>query len=252
MPRLPWIFKDNQHASDTDRNLLCGFLQKHKIAVEGHFRDALDNSGLAWKYPAFAVKHYPSDPLLIEKLRLLCQVRGNGNNVERHYQNQLVEFHALYASVALMGYRFEGWDKPSGKTGVDPQKNCDLALMRDGERLFADAKDVSSEIFSMSEIPGRPGYKMFDPKVELTAWVKRQISNVEEKGADFLICHTPGWELAKFGFNEEGLSCWLDSIFPNTLAWSNEGPVWQIDSGDVIQIIIIKREGCLKIRAGKV
>ena len=249
-----WVFRDNWHTSIEDRNLLCAFLQQHQIPVEGHFRDALDDdSGAAWKYPAFAVKHYSSDPRLIEKLRLLCQRRGESDNdIQRNFQNQLVEFHALYACVALMGYRFEGWDKPSGKTGADPKKDCDLVLIKNGQKVFADAKDVSGEILSQYEVPGRPGLMMFNPKFELTAWLKSQISNGKRKRVDFLICHVPGWELAKFGFNEKGLPRWLDAILPNTLIGPEEGPVWQIDSGGVSQIIIIKREGCLKIRVGKV
>ena len=245
-----WVFRDNGHTSIEDRNLLCAFLQQHQIPVEGHFRDALDDdSGAAWKYPAFAVKHYSSDPRLIEKLRLLCQRRGEGDNdVKRNYQNQLVEFHALYACVALMGYRFDGWDKPSGKTGADIQKNCDLVLIKNGQKVFADAKDVSGEILSRYEAIGSPGWMMYDPKVELTAWLKSQISNGKRKGADFLICHTPGWELAKFGFNEEGLPQWLDSILPKTLIGSGAGRVWKFNSGCVSQIIIIKHEGCLKIQ----
>jgi hypothetical protein len=92
---------------------------------------------------------------------------------------------------------------------------------------------------------------MFDPKIELTAWLKRQIKDAEGKGADFLICHTPGWKLASFGFNEQGAHQWLDSILPNTLFWSDDGPVWQIDFRGITQIVIIKQEGCLRIRVGK-
>lgn len=248
-----WFYQDSQCFSIEDRNMLCGFLQKHNIPVEGHFQDALtDNNGAAWRYPAFAVKYYSSDPCLVEKLRLLCQRRREGDNdVERNFQNQLVEFHALYACVALMGYQFDGWDKPSGKIGADPQKDCDLVFMKDEQKVFADAKDVSSEILSQYEVEGSPDLKMYALKIELTAWLKSQVSNGKRKGADLLICHTPGWELARFGFNERGLPGWLDTILPKTMIWFEEGPVWQIDSGCVSQIIIIKREGCLKIRVEK-
>lgn len=249
MPTLPWIFKDNQRASDTDRNLLCGFLQKHKIAVEGHFRDALDdNGGLAWRYPAFAVKHYPSDHLLIKKLRLLCQIRGNGDNdVERHYQNQLVEFHALYACVALMGYQFDGWDKPSGKIGADPQKNCDLTLMRDGQRFFADAKDESSETLSLYEEPGHPGWSSFTPKYAVKRWLERMIRDVEEKGADFLICSIPKWRLR--GFDESNLKEWLPSVITGILL--NQRPRWPIESKSVSSLVVVDPMGCFTIQVGE-
>ena len=67
-----WIFEDNQSASSADRELLIDYLSEKGIAVEGHFQRALrDSEGLAWRYPAFAVKLFPSDPILVDKLRLL-------------------------------------------------------------------------------------------------------------------------------------------------------------------------------------
>lgn len=249
----PWIFKDDRRISTADRDLLCNYLHKHNIVFDGHFKKALkDNSGSVWKYPAFAVKNYPSDPLLIKKLRLLSPtytLQKSHNEVERQFQNQLVEFHALYACVALMGYHFDGWDKQSGKAGADPKKDCDLAFTKNKEKVFADAKDVSSEILSLDEIPGCPGLKFINPKIELTAWLKGQIRNVKKKGADFLICHTPGWGLTSF--DEPIIKQWLNSILPDTLIMTDEGPVWQIDS-QITQIIIIKPEGCLKIRVEKI
>lgn len=247
----PWIFKDDQRISTADRDLLRRYLHDHNIVLEGHFKEALeDDNSLAWRYPAFAAKHFSSDPVLVKKLSLLCKIIGsNDNDIERHYQNQLVEFHALYACVALMGYRFDGWDKQSGKAGVDPKKDCDLALIKDGQKAFSDVKDVSSEILSLDEIPERPGLKFIDPKIELAAWLKGQIRNVEKKGADFLICHTPGWGLTSF--DESIIKRWLDSILPSVLIWGKNGPRWPIKSKSVNQIVIIKRGGCFIIQTGK-
>lgn len=252
MSIYPWIFKDDQRISTADRDLLCCYLHKHNIVLDENFNKALgDDTDLAWWwYPAFAVKYFSSDPVLVKKLSLLCKIRGSSDNdIKRHYQNQLVEFHALYACVALMGYRFDGWDRQSGKAGSDPKKNCDLALIKDGQKFFADAKDVSSEIFSLDEIPGRPGLKFINPKIELTAWLKGQIRNVEKKGADFLICHTPRWGLTSL--NEPIVKQWLDSILPNVLSWGKNGAHWPIESKSVSQIVVIKRGGCFIIQTGK-
>src|SRR3989338_2053448 len=243
-----WVFRDNWHASIEDWNLLCTFLQQHQIPVEGHFRDALDeDSGAAWKYPAFAVKHCSSNSVLIKKLRLLCQDRGKDkNDVERNYDNQLVEFVALYHFVALMGYRFDGWEKSSGKTGVNPQKNCDLVFVKDGQQFFADAKDENSEKLSQSEEPGHPGWSSFNPKYEPEQWLKRMIKDAGEKGADFLVCRIPKWRLR--GFDESCLKEWLPSVFKNILILPNQCPRWPIQSESVSRVVIVDPRGCFTIQ----
>lgn len=247
----PWIFKDDQCISTADRDLLCRYLRNHNIVPDGHFKKALgDDDGLAWRYPAFAVKHFSSDPVLVEKLSLLCKIRGsNDNDIERNYQNQLVEFHALYVCVALIDYQFDGWDKSSGKTGADSQKNCDLAFKKNKEKFFADAKDCSSEILSQGEYPQYPGRIHYIPKVELNTWMKGLIKNVEQKGADILVCHTPGWGLTSF--DEPIIKQWLDSILPGVLSWEQNEPCWPIESKSVSRIVIIKRGGCVIIQTGK-
>jgi hypothetical protein len=251
-PLCPWIFKDDLRISTADRDLLCLYLRNHNIVLDEHFKKALgDDNDLAWWwYPAFAVKHFPSDPVLVKKLSLLCRIRGsNDNDIERNYQNQLVEFHALYACVALIGYQFDGWDKPSGKTGADLQKNCDLAFTKNKEKFFADAKDCSSEILSQDENPQHRGMIHYTPKVELNTWMKNLIKNVEQKGADILVCHTPGWGLTSL--DEPTIKQWLDSILPSVLSWGKNGPRWPIESKSVSQIVIIKRGGCFIIQTGK-
>ncbi len=283
---MMWIFDDAATASLMDRQLLFDYLAQHNIAAEGYFHEALqDDEGWAWRYPAYAVKCFASDQTLEQKLQLLCSKRGGGkneqleqklrqkvtlfsrvnraenqeveqhqqieqNDIERNYQNVLVEFHALYALTALMGYQFVGWDQPSGKQGVNPAKNCDLALTRDGKIVFADAKDCSSEILTQCEIEHDVNGETvsvthFDPKLELVRWLTDQVREVDEKGADLLVCHLPGWGLEGFGPQE--LKRYLDEILPSVLTWTDYGPHWQISSSWVKQIIIVKRIGCFVI-----
>lgn len=194
------------------------------------------------------MKHYSSDRLLIEKLCLLCQVRGNGDNdVKRNYQNQLVEFVALHDCVALMGYQFDGWDKPSGKIGADPQKNCDLAFTKNGQRFFADAKDESSETLSLAEESGHPGWSSFTPKYAVEKWLERMIRDVEKKGANFLICRIPKWRLR--GFDESNLREWLPSVIMGILL--NQCPRWPIESKSVSILVIVDPRGCFTIQVGE-
>ena len=250
---MTWIFPDDTGAAAiADRQLLVDFLSRHHIQVQGHFEEALkDDEGLAWRYPAYAVRQFPTHEKLVEKLRLLCESRGtSSNDIERNYQNQLVEFHALHALIALMGYQFVGWDMPSGKPTADPGKNCDLALMKDGMNVFADAKDCSSEILSQYEVAHEVKDEIkhvthYTPKVELVDWLARWIRDVEKKGADFLVCHVPGWGLE--GFDPRSLRAYLDSILPNVLTWTDNGPRWRVASKSIRQVVIVKRLGCLTI-----
>ncbi len=250
---MTWIFEDNQPASIADRDLLVDYLSVKLIEAEGHFKEALqDDEGLAWRYPAFAVRRFSSHPTLVEKLRLLCQCRGtNENDVERNYQNQLVEFHALYALTALMGYQFMGWDMPSGKPTADPGKNCDLALMKEGEEVFADAKDCSSEILTKYQVEHEIAGEIkcvthYTPKVELVGWLAGLINGAGKKGADVIVCHVPAWGLE--GFDSRRLREYLNSILPGVLMWSEQGPRWRVASSSVTQVVIVKRMGCLTIQ----
>lgn len=242
----PWIFKDNQSLSDADRRLLINYLSDQGIIVEGHFQRGLEDD-FAWKYPAFAVKHFFSDPGLSKKLYLLCQNRGNNKNeVERNYNNQFIEFVALYDCVALMGYRFIGWDKPSGKAGADPEKDCDLILIKDGQKFYADAKDVSSETLSLYEEFGHPGWSSFDPKYEVETWLKRMIKDVEKKGADFLICRIPKWRL-NGKFDEPSVKQWLLLLLKDISISPDQCPRWPIQSKSVSRLVIVDPHGCFTI-----
>ncbi len=251
---MTWIFPDETDPpSVADRERLVDFLSQRGIQPQGHFKEALqDSEGLAWRYPAYAVKCFPMHEKLAEKLRLLCEPRGtNPNDIERNYQNQLVEFHALYALAELMEYEFVGWDVPSGKQAVAPGKNCDLALVKNGGSIFADAKDCSSELLSQykvgHEIDGQVMHVThYTPKVELPGWMAGKIRDADKKGADILVCHVPGWGLE--GFDAPRLKEYGDAILPGVLAWTADGPVWSFVARYVRDIIIVKRFGCFVIR----
>jgi hypothetical protein len=250
MKTVQWIFEDDYQISLKDRDLLVGYLSDKLIPVEGYFAMELRYTSFALKYPVFAVKHFSSDPLLVNKLTLLCQKRGKDDkDVKRHYQNQLMEFVALYDYVALMGYQFYGWDKPSGKSGVAPEKNCDLALLKDGQKFFAEVKNLSSEILSEFEESQYPGWASFDPKYELEKWLKTMLGKAEKKGSDFLVCGTPRWRLR--GFDESNLKEWLLSAIKGILILPNQCPRWPIESKNVSSLVIADPRGCFMIQVGK-
>ncbi len=250
---MTWIFPDNSNASIADRQSLIDFLIQRGIKAQGHFQEALkDDEDFAWRYPAYVVRQFPTHEKLVEKLRLLCESRGaSPNDIERNYQNQLVEFHALYALTKLMQYQFVGWDLPSGKPSADPGKDCDLALAKDSKSAFADAKDCSSEILSQyevqQEIDGKTMHVThFTPKVELPKWMRGKIREADKQGADILVCHVPGWGLE--GFDAPQLKEYGDSVLPGVLTWTADGPAWAFSTKHVREVVIIKRIGSFVIR----
>ncbi len=250
---MTWIFEDVAIVSPTDRELLLNYLAQRNIKPEGYFHEALqDDEGSHWRYPAFAVKHFASCQKLQGKLKLLCSRRGrDDNDVERNYQNQLVEFRALYALTALMGYQFTGLDEPSGKPYAGAGTDCDIALTRSGKTVFADAKDSSGEILSQDEVEHviiegeSTRIRQYEPKVEVDGWLRGQIRDVDRKGADLLVCYLPGWKFR--GFEPPELKEYLNSILPKVLTWTSDRPHWTIASNGVQQVVIVKPMGCFVI-----
>ena len=143
-----WIFEDNNAA--VDKVIFMRYLSEQNISVQGHFKDIIDDDEkTAWRYPAYAAEKFGKNKKTLEKIRILAADRGNSkNDVERNFNNQLEEFKGLYCMCHVLGYDFIDWDRPCEKAGVSADKNCDFALMKDGNTYYADVKDCSGGVMS--------------------------------------------------------------------------------------------------------
>ncbi len=227
-------------------------MKERDIEPQGLFQHHLaEEEGEVWRYPAYAVKHFASmDGKLEEKLRLLCRCRGkNGMEIERNYWNALVEFHALYALTALMrGYQFKEWDAQSRTSSAAPNKNCDLALEKDGKPIFAEVKNLSGDLLSERE---SKGVVCFEPSPNLGRWLRLKVNEAAEKGADLLVCYDDArLGLPHGDFNEVGIKSYLTRHLPaNELSWGNGGrPFWCVPQTSVERVVMLTPSGCFVIQ----
>jgi hypothetical protein len=275
--RSNWIFQDKWSPLKQSKSALLDYLVANKIQPKGHFKDDLEEDEiLAWRFPAYAITKCPHNKKLLGKIKTLAIERGTtANDKERNYQNQLVEFHALYVLTALMGYEFIGWDIKSNRSPMNSNKDCDIHCIKNGIKYFVEVKDCSSEIMtqqdseairndttlpstvnSVKDIQARirirtnqvlekqdlTGIVHYTPKIELTDWINRQIKLADAKDADILICHPTGWGLPNL--LETTLKRYCEKSFPASISWNSIYPHWKYPSKSVKKLILMNRLGC--------
>ncbi len=256
-----WIFKDNkpQIAKAEFRR----FLLSHNIAIRGHFESVMESDeGTAWRYPAYAAEICGKNKKTIKKIKLLATDRGNNkNDVERNYRNQLEEFRGMYCMCNTLGYGFVDWDSPSGKKGVGLEKDCDLALLKDGNVLYADVKDCSGEVMSQKELDvlvgnspddpvnkvvlkhNIPGVSRYKPKTDLSVWFSDKIKEARDKGADILVCHFP-WR-GMPDLTRDAIRNDYEDLLGSAVWWNKGYPILRSNiTASLHAIVVVSILGC--------
>ena len=262
-----WIFEDNHIL--IDKAQFENYLESNNVIVGGHLKDIMDDTGSdAWRYPAYASVKCKNASETIKKIRLLAKNRGdNDNEREGKFNNQLEEFRGLYCLCNILKYDFSGWDKC--RKGINNFKDCDIALLKDGQKYYAEIKDSISEIKSqkdLNELKKNPddsinkvilshnieGVKRYKPVTDLNWWLRKQIKAADAKGADILICHFP-WQ-GMPALTGQNIKKDYADMMDNTVEWDIGG--CPILSDNVItnlsKLIVINKLGCWVIKVKRV
>ncbi len=226
-----------------DSNILEQYLESNLILAQGHLAEDIKKKNLhALFYIIYAIKKFPSNAKLRDKIRLLAQKRGaedNNNDVRRNYENQLVEFHALYILTEKMNYNFIDFDISSNKQYAKSGSNCDILLEKNGKYYFVEVKQSTTQLMSQSF---NPEYNLIDINKpvwpdEIGKYIKRLVKEGEDKGCDFLVLQIPKWGLSNLSI--EVLSNFLKQV-SGDITYMNGNWYWPIKDTHITKLIFLK------------
>ncbi len=221
--------------------ILKQYLSLNSVSPEGILEEDIRNRNYhALFYIIYAIQNFSDNKKLIEKIKLLAQKRGVENNdIRRNYENQLVEFHALYILTEKMNYNFVDFDISSNKSYAKKNTNCDILVEKDTLRYFVDAKQSSTQILSESPDTESNLIHINNPLIPqvLDKYIKRLIRDAEEKGCDFLVLQIPKWDLPNL--SEESLNNFLKKVSED-IKHINGKRVWPIKDTHITKLIFPK------------
>ncbi|MDD5408499.1 MAG: hypothetical protein PHC71_00175 [Candidatus Omnitrophica bacterium] len=224
-------------------NILEQYLESNSIFAEGYLAEDIKNKNWsALFYIIYAIKNFSNNVRLKEKIRLLAQKRGvedNNNDVRRNYENQLVEFHALYVLTEKMKYNFIDFDISSVKQCAKIGSNCDILVEKDEKYYFVEAKQSSTELMLKSF---NSEYNLIDINKpvwpdELGKYIKRLVKEGEDKGCDFLVLQVPKWGLPNLSI--DALSNFLKQVSAD-ITYMNGNWYWPIKDTHITKLIFLK------------
>lgn len=174
------------------------YYEKRSVQVTGELEAAVEDMNFkALRWVNYAIRYLASVEGMTELLDQLASVKRTGSDSERQFNNRLTEIHAAsFLSSVINETVLEVESKSHNVRSPYAVHNryCDIKTAKDGNKLYYEVKDSSSEITTSYEKHGSAYFKpMDDQKVE--QWIKDQTKKADKCGANYLICNVPVWSV---------------------------------------------------------
>jgi DNA polymerase III delta subunit len=147
------------------------------VPVTGELEAAItDRNFKTLRWVSYAIQHLTRAAGLTELLDDLASVTKTGSDSERRFENLLTEIHAasflsdtLNETVLEVESRAHKVESPH----ANPNKSCDIKTATNGNNVYYEVKNSSSEITTSYEKRGVIYFKPIDDR-KLEQWIKEK------------------------------------------------------------------------------
>jgi len=167
------------------------------ITVIGELEKAIeDKNWRAIRWVSYAIRKLNRTQGMPELLDQIALIKNTGLDSKRQFENLLTEIHAACFLSKTLGEAVLEVESRSNKVKspyAKANKFCDIKTLANGDELYYEVKDASSETTTIYQKNGVIHFEpMDDDKVE--RWIKNQTKEADECGAHYLICRVPVWQ----------------------------------------------------------